>query len=95
MITGTGAENRENMNKVSTKEYYSGILMEAHAIFNEYGVKDFQTALQVLTVREIQKASERQTELLESILDRLTAAERADDQSETEQPRRGRPRKEA
>ena len=94
MVTGTGAENRNTMSKVSTKEYYSGVLTEAHAIFNEYGVKDIQTALQVLTVREIQKASERQTELLESILDRLTAAERADDQSETEQPRRGRPRKE-
>lgn len=92
----TGPKNSEAMNKVSTKEYYSGILTEARGIFQEYGVKDFQTALQVLTVREIQKASERQNELFESLLekfDRFTAANSAGEQSEIEQPRRGKPRK--
>lgn len=66
-------------------ENYSPVITEARAIFDEYGVRDIQTALQVLAVRELQKVNER--------LDRLTAADSAAEQSETEQPRRGRPRK--
>ena len=71
--------------KQTTAENYSPIIGEARAIFDEYGVRDIQTALKVLAVRELQKVNER--------LDRLTAADSAAEQSETEQPRRGRPRK--
>ena len=71
--------------KQTTAENYSPIISEARTIFDEYGVRDLQTALQILTVRELQKVGER--------LDSLTAADSAAVQSETEPPRRGRPRK--
>ena len=82
MAVGTAPTSEHK--QIST-ENYSSVITEARAIFDEYGVRDIQTALQVLAVRELQKVNER--------LDRLTAADSAAEQSETEQPRRGRPRK--
>lgn len=90
MAIGIGAN--ANANAVGTKEYYSGVLAEARAIYNENGVGDMQTALLVFVGRELQKVREKQTEFLER-LDRLTAANSAAVQSENEQTRRGRPRK--
>ena len=66
-------------------EDYSPVIAEAHAVFEQLGLRDIQTALQVLAVHELQKLNER--------LDSLTAADSAAVQSETEPPRRGRPRK--
>lgn len=78
MAIGAGTPTDEH--GYTLDENYSPVIAEARAVFEQCGLLDIQTALQVLAVRELQKLNER--------LDRLTPAE-----SETEQPRRGRPKK--
>ena len=76
---------------------FTNIVNRAMKIKNACNIP-FSEALKVLEISENEKAHERQTAILESIRDSLTAADSAAelprDQSETEQPRKGRPRKE-
>lgn len=83
MAIGAGAPTNEH--GYTLNEDYSPVISEARAVFEQFCLRDIQTALQVLAVHELQKLNER--------LDSLMAAESTPVQSETEPPRRGRPRK--
>ncbi len=83
MAIGAGTPTDEH--GYTLNENYSPVITEARAAFEQLSLRDIQTALQVLAVHELQKLNER--------LDSLTAADRAAVQSETEPPRKGRPRK--
>ena len=85
MAIGAGAGAPTNEHGYTLDENYSPVIAEARAVFEQFGLRDIQTALQVLAVHELQKLNER--------LDSLTAADGALVQSENEPPRRGRPRK--
>lgn len=80
-----GAGTPTNEHGYTLNEDYSPVIAEARAVFEQFCLRDIQTALQVLVVHELQKLNDR--------LDSLTAADSAPVQSETEPPRRGRPRK--
>ena len=65
MVIGAGAPTDEH--DYTLNEDYSPVIAEARAVFEQFGLRDIQTALQVLAVHELQKLNER--------LDSLAAAD--------------------